>query len=78
MTQSFIFKYKNIKIDTLIFDGNALSYKSLFFEFMKNINQVFNTKYFSFIKIDLKKFYLNIKLEHIIKAINYFVKKSNG
>lgn len=69
---------KNIKVDTIIFDRQALSYRSLFFEFIKNIYSIIWTKSFSFIKLDLKKFYLNIKLSHIIKAIKFLIKKTYG
>ena len=69
---------KNIKIDSLILNMQALNHRSLFFEFMRNIHTIFWTKYFYFIKFDLKKYYINIKLKHIIKAIKYFIKKTYG
>jgi hypothetical protein len=43
--------------------------------FILDIPKLFNTKYFYFVKIDIRKYYLNINLKILEKAIIYFIKK---
>jgi len=61
-------KYLNWK-RKIIFTSNEIKNRSIWLDFLQNIENIFKIKYFYFIKFDIEKFYLSIIYDVVCKIL---------